>query len=307
MNLDYLKAFAAAARHRNITKAALELRTSQPSLSKQLKKLEETYNVKLLQRSGMGVEPTSDGMEFLAFTETILKQLQMLERRFSSRLNQPRISRLRVGSGYALSGSILPKLLAKFEKQHTHIEIDLRSNTPSMLEQMLAKGTLDIAVSSASPTAAELIGEPFMRLKVIAIAAKGYRLPSAREMQLRDLEKLPLIIGLNPGGITETLLRQMREQGGKPRILMRCDSREAIKNALSKKLGVGILYEHLVKDGLTRGVFKRVPIPGLPAESVIYVVYNRTRPLSASAAAFLDVLRKHSRIPQRVSSSGTMK
>ena len=116
MNLDYLKAFAAAARHRNITKAAIELRTSQPSLSKQLKKLEETYNVKLLQRSGMGVEPTSDGMEFLAFTETILKQLQMLERRFSSRLNQPRISRLRVGSGYALSGSILPKLLAKFEK-----------------------------------------------------------------------------------------------------------------------------------------------------------------------------------------------
>lgn len=113
--------------------------------------------------------------------------------------------------------------------------------------------------------------------------------------------------GLNPGGITETLLKQMREQGAKPRILMRCDSPEAIKTAVSKKLGVGILYEHLVKDGLTRGVFKRFPIPGLPAESLTYVVYNKSRPLSASAAAFLNVLRKHYRIPQQVPGSDTMK
>lgn len=309
MNMDYLKAFAAAARHRNITKAALELRTSQPSLSKQLKKLEQTYNVKLLQRSGMGVEPTSDGMEFLTFTESILKQLQMLERRFSKPLNRGRMSRLRVGSGYALSGSILPKLLAEFEKQHAQVEVDLISNTPNVLEQMLVKGTLDIAVNSVSPSAAELIGEPFMRLKVIAIAAKAYRLPSAREMSLGARKKLPLIMrkGLNPGGITETLLKQMREQGAKPRILMRCDSPEAIKTAVSKKLGAGILYEHLVKDGLTRGVFKRFPIPGLPAESLTYVVYNKSRPLSASAAAFLNVLRKHYRIPQQVPGSDTMK
>jgi DNA-binding transcriptional LysR family regulator len=300
MNLDYLKAFASAARHRNITKAAQELRTSQPSLSKQLKKLEETYNVRLFQRSGMGVEPTSEGMEFLKSTEIILEQLQMLERRFSKRLNQGRISRLRVGSGYALSASILPKLLALFERRHPHVEVDLRSNTHVVLEQMLVKGTLDIAVNSASPAAAELAGEPCMRLRIIAVAAKGYPLPSARQLKSGGIEKVPLIIRsrLHPGGIAETLLRQMREQGQNPRVLMRCDSPEAIKTAVSRKLGVGILYEDSVKDGLTRGVFKRVSIPGLPAEAQIYVVYNKTQPLSTSAAAFLDVLRKHCRVPE---------
>jgi DNA-binding transcriptional LysR family regulator len=308
MNLDYLKAFASAARHRNITKAAQELRTSQPSLSKQLKKLEETYNVKLFQRSGMGVEPTSEGMEFLKSTEIILEQLQTLERRFSTPLNRGTIRRLRVGSGYAVAGSILPKLLAQFERQHADVEVHLRSNTHVVLEQMLVKGTLDIAVSSTSPIAAELAGEPCMRLRIIAVAAKGYPLPSARELKLRGIEKLRLIIRnrLHPGGIAETLLRQMREQGQKPRVLMRCDSPEAIKTAVSRKLGVGILYEDSVKDGLTRGVFKRVSIPGLPAEAQIYVVYNKTRPLSASAAAFLDVLRTHCRVPQEVPSSGTL-
>ncbi len=144
-----------------------------------------------------------------------------------------------------------------------------------------------------------------MRLRIIALAAKNYPVPSARELKLRGMEQLPLIIRsrLHPGGIAETLLRQMREQGQKPRVIMRCDSPEAIKIAVSRKLGVGILYEDSVKDGLTRGVFKRVPIPGLPEEAQIYVVYNKTRPLSASAAAFLNVIRKHCRIPQQVPTS----
>ena len=121
-------------------------------------------------------------------------------------------------------------------------------------------------------------------------------------MKLRGIEQLPLIIRsrLRPGGFAETLLRQMREQGQKPRVLMRCDSPEAIKTAVSRKLGVGILYEDFVKDGLTRGVFKRVSIPGLPAEAQIYVVYNKTRPLSASAAAFLNVIQKHCRTPHQL-------
>jgi DNA-binding transcriptional LysR family regulator len=170
---------------------------------------------------------------------------------------------------------------------------------------MLVKGALDIAVHSASPTAAELSGEPWMRLKIIAVAAKDYPVPSARELRLRGVGQLPLITRsrLLPGGIIETLLRQMREQGQKPRVIMQCDSPEAIKAAVSRKLGVGILYEATVKDGLTRGVFKRVPIAGLPAEAQIYVMHHKTRPLSASAAAFLNVIRKHCRTAQPVRTS----
>jgi DNA-binding transcriptional LysR family regulator len=271
MNLEYLKALAAAAQHRNITKAAQELRTSQPSLSKQLKKLEEIYNTKLLVRSGMGVELTQDGIEFLKFAEAILEQLQMLECRFQKRTNSAHIERLRVGAGYALSASILPMLLGEFKKEYSHVEVDLRSNTTVMLEHMLIKGNLDIVVSSIAPDASELTAEPCMRLKVIAVAAKGYSLPNARKLKLGGIEQLPLIIRSGPirRGISERLLKELQEQGHKPKILMRCDSPEAIKTAVSKKLGVGILYENIVKDALTRGEFKRVPLPGFPRSAVI--------------------------------------
>ena len=106
-----------------------------------------------------------------------------------------------MGSGYALAGTILLKLLARFERQHAEVEVHLRSNTHVVLEQMLVKGTLDIAVNSASPTIADLAGEPCMRLKVIAVAAHDYPVPSPREMKLRGVEQIPLIIRsrLRPG------------------------------------------------------------------------------------------------------------
>ena len=73
---------------------------------------------------------------------------------------------------------------------------------------------------------------------------------------------------------------------------MRCDSPEAIKTAVSKKLGVGILYEDAVKECLAGGVFKKLRISGLSMEGNSYIVYYKQRPLSSNAEVFLNLLRQ---------------
>jgi DNA-binding transcriptional LysR family regulator len=300
MELQQLKAFVAAARDRNITKAARELHTSQPALSKQLKKLEQSYNVKLLVRSGMGVDLTQDGVEFLQYVEPILEGMEELERRFSKRPKASPPTPLRVGGGHAISAIVLPPLLGRFKKEHPQVEVVLRSNTSSTLEQMLIKGSLDLMVTTIAPNSTELIAEPCMRMKIVAVVAKGYSLPNPKVLTLRDVEKLPLIIrcGSDGRGMTQGFFRKLRDQGLKPNILLRCDSPEAIKTAVLKKLGVGILYEDVVKEGLAQKSFKRVRIADLVTESQAYVVYHKQRPFSGSAEAFLDLLRKHCRSTQ---------
>ena len=300
MEFQQLKAFAVAARHRNITKAAGELHTSQPALSKQLKKLEDTYNVKLLIRSGFGVDLTRDGIEFLSYVEPILQHMDNLERRFLKRRNVNFTSPLSIGGGYTLSASVLPQLVGKFKKEHPNVEVVLRSNGSGTLEQMLLKGTLDLALTSMAPESAELITEPCMRMKIIAVVANDYTLPKHQVLTVKDLQKLPLIIRSNPDrrGMTEAFLRKLRDQGVKPKILMRCDSPEAIKTAVLKKLGVGILYQDIVKDGLAKRLFKRVRIADFPWETQSYIAYYKHRPLSASAEAFLKILRERCRSPQ---------
>jgi len=57
-------------------------------------------------------------------------------------------------------------------------------------------------------------------------------------------------------------------------------------------LGVGILYQDVLKQPTTRGLFKQLRVSGLPIEGKSYIVYHKQRPLSPSAEAFLKLLRE---------------
>jgi len=62
LSLDLLRAFEAAARHRSFTAAAMELGTTQPAVSQQIKRLEEQLAVRLFDRIYRGIELTDAGM-----------------------------------------------------------------------------------------------------------------------------------------------------------------------------------------------------------------------------------------------------
>jgi DNA-binding transcriptional LysR family regulator len=287
-------AFATVASHLNITKAAQELRMSQPSLSKLLKGLEENYKITLFTRTGKGIELTDDGVEFLKYVEPILEHVQILEERFSTKQERKKATPLRVGGTYALSSSILSSLLAIFKKRFPDVEIVLRSNTAGILEQMILKGQLDIVLTSILPRSSELTTEFCVPLRLVAFAAKSYPIAKERKLSLADLEKIPLIIrdDGNRHGTTEISLLKLRSLGYRPNIVMRCESPEAIKTAVSKKLGVGILYYDTVKDAFAQELFKQIHVSGLSLEGKTYIMWHKRRSLSSSGEAFLKLLRE---------------
>jgi DNA-binding transcriptional LysR family regulator len=62
--------------------------------------------------------------------------------------------------------------------------------------------------------------------------------------------------------------------------------------AVRKKLGVGILYEDVLRETNARGSFKQLRILGLSMEGKTYIIYHKERPLSASAEAFVGLVRE---------------
>jgi DNA-binding transcriptional LysR family regulator len=292
MTFLQFEAFDAVARHMNITKAAQQLHTSQPSLSRHLKALERNYKVRLFTRNGKGIELTKEGAEFLTYIEPILAQLNKIERRFLKQ--QERKATLIVGATYALSVTFLPSLIALFKRYQPNVDVVLRSNTSSSLEQLLLRGEIELALTSAAPRRAEILAQPCVPLQLIAFAAKGYPLPKRNQLSLADLEKIPLIIrdDGNRRGTTETLLLKLQDLGYRPNIFIRCESPDAIKTAVNKKLGVGILIEDLLRQDLARGLFKTVHIQGICMEANTYVFYHKQRSLSPCAEIFLKLLRQ---------------
>jgi DNA-binding transcriptional LysR family regulator len=89
---------------------------------------------------------------------------------------------------------------------------------------------------------------------------RRYPIAQEKQLSLADLETIPLIIRDDGSkhGTTETLLLKLRSLGHRPNIVMRCESPQAIKTAVSKKLGVGILYQDVLKQPTARGLFKQL-------------------------------------------------
>jgi DNA-binding MarR family transcriptional regulator len=135
VTLNQFSFFAAAARHRNLTKASAELRVSQPSVSQQLKQLEERYGVKIYRRVSKGVEITEAGQGLLRMIIPILEQVARVEAGFkkTAAANAPEL--LAVGGTYSASAILLPRLLACLGKRHPKAELELQTNTSDQLER----------------------------------------------------------------------------------------------------------------------------------------------------------------------------
>ncbi|MBI4527601.1 MAG: hypothetical protein HY695_27715, partial [Deltaproteobacteria bacterium] len=265
--------------------------------------LQDEYGAKLYCRldSG-GISLTEEGQAFVRHVNVFLAETPFLKKRTNDGSVAQRSKPLIVGASYGLSSPLLPSLLALFKKSHPDVRVTLRTHSTRHLEQLIVKRRIDLAVIPRAPVSAHIMAEPYVALEVACIAAPDY--PIKRDLSLPDLAATHLIIRSEQGAwsTTEIILRKLREEGYKPNIAMRCDSPEAVKTSVRKRLGVGILFRDAVKASLKRGDFKTLRIPWLEPARTSFIIYSKDRLLSANAEAFLNFLRRSKEKKERIKS-----
>ena len=115
MNLRDLRYLVAVAEHRHFGRAAESCFVSQPTLSTQLKKLEETLGVVLLERSNRRVMLTPEGEQIVKQTQRILIEVNSLTT-LSEQLRDPMGGDLRVGIIPTMAPYLLPKVLPRLRE-----------------------------------------------------------------------------------------------------------------------------------------------------------------------------------------------
>src|SRR5258706_10890531 len=106
MELRDIEYFAVLAEHRHFGRAAAALGISQPALSKSLRRLESVLEVKLVQRTGKGVELTAEGSALQLRVNELRSSLQSVSREIKE-IGDGRVGSLRVGVGGAISEKFL--------------------------------------------------------------------------------------------------------------------------------------------------------------------------------------------------------
>ena len=195
MTLQELRYLVAVAEEGQVARAAARCHVGQPTLSTQLKKLEDTLGVQLFERGPRGLKPTAAGAPIIAQARVVLEEAAKL-RTLARATQDPMTGPLRLGAIPTLGPYLLPHLLPVIRKTYPQLRLLLSEHLTAALLDALHGHTLDAALL-ALPVAhqgletMELFREPFE----LALPA-GHRLAKKKRVQPQDLadENLLLLV-----------------------------------------------------------------------------------------------------------------
>src|SRR6266481_6331681 len=289
MTLHQLKIFECVVKHRNITRASVALHISQPSVSQQLKLLEEEFGSKFLIRLNQGVELTPEGEEFFNGIRPLLAEAENLEKRFKSSPKANDTAPLIVGGSRNVSVKTLPRLLMALKERHPSLQFILETDRSLAIEKRLLASEFEIALITNPSHRAEIVYEPYEEMELVAFCLPSNPL-ARKKLTLKELVECPLV--LRGGGKLEKVLMNL---GYKMNVALQCEASISVKAAVRMGMGVGILYGNAVASQVAKGTLRLINVPELKQMGIqSFVIFDKRKPLAPMAQEFLQILHEKS-------------
>ncbi|RJL33400.1 LysR family transcriptional regulator [Bailinhaonella thermotolerans] len=289
MQLQQLAYFVAVAESRHFTQAAERMRVAQPSLSKQIKALEQELGAPLFSRARGNIALTPAGEALLPLARRILADTETARREVQE-LAGLRRGRLRLGATPSLCAGLLADALADYRRDYPGIEILVEEGGSRDLVRDLARGQLDLAllIMPLHSTDPALVTEEILRENlVVADTGPAPRRPYAR---IEDLRDRPVVMFRRGYDLREATLQACRQAGFEPRFSVEGGEMDAVLRFVEAGLGIAVVPS-MVLDGRPRLRGTPLAPPGL--ERRIALAHRKDVEPPHAARAFRATLLGH--------------
>src|SRR3989449_1276636 len=290
MTLRQLRTFKAVADLSSFSLAAQQLRLSQPSVSYQVKELEEAIGMPLLDRLGKRVQLTQAGSILYAYAR---RTLDVLDEAALALEEMRGIKRgtLRVGASTTVGIYLLPAALGAFKREHPGLVISLEIGTRERVQEQVLNSELDLAVVGPALKDPELAVIPFLSDELVVIAPTGHPLTGKRGLTLKQLAGEPFVMREAASGSRWSLEKAARKAGARLNVAMELGSNGAIKHAVESGLGLAVISRYACALELSSGRLVELDVRGFPIRRDWHIVHLRRRRLPASVQAFIAFLK----------------
>lgn len=236
--LDLLRTFLWVAERGGVSRAAETLGRSQPAISLQLKRLEQLAGGPILKLLGRQWAMTERGEILAAYARQMLK----LNDEALDRLLRPKVSgKVRIGIPNDYADTFLSRILAGFGELHEAVSLEVTCELSINLLDLLKRDLLDLALAIPDgPTALESLAQ--WPERIVWVGAPG--------LKLSPDQPLPLVLYPEGCGYRRRLLKALEAKGRAWRILYSSASLVSLQAALLAGLGVTVLAEQVVPQGL---------------------------------------------------------
>ena len=290
LNLHQLEIFLCIARERSFSRAAERLRISQPSVSIQIRNLEDSLEVKLFERLGRRVYLTREGKVVLEHAKKISAIVSGLQKEIKG-LRGIRRGQLSAGCSRVPSATLVPLAVAQFKAQYPETEISIKTGRSHEVERWVVENEVDLGVIEGDPAGTLLTKEPWYEDELVLVVSPRSHLLKRRRLFVKEVLEKPFLIQ-SPGIRPTFIERVFAEKGMFIRNRITVGSREAVKTAVAAGCGVSIMPKSLIDTERRAGVLRAKKIHDLDVRYPVNLIYRRDKQLSQSALAFAKLLKK---------------
>lgn len=290
MELRHLRYFITVAEELNFSKAALKLYTAQPSLSQQIKDLEENVGVKLLHRTKRKVELTEEGAVFLEQARLTLAQADKAVA-MARQVSKAKQQMLRIGFVPVAEMKVFPYVLPNLRVQNPDLKIELLSLNNNEQMRLIKKGELDITFTRQNFQNDEIESQFVLREPLIFILPKDHPLTKYERIPVKALDGIDFIIPAAEESLTlhNLILDFAKQNGIEFNIIQKADNILFNINSIGIGLGCTILPGYIAPLMMENTVIRplSVELPFLD----LYVSYRKDTAL-VTAHKFIELLTK---------------
>ena len=297
-SLHQLKVFLTVAQVRSVTKAAEALHLTQPAVSIQLKKLQEQFDLPLIEVIGRKVHITEFGKEIALASERILQEVQEIKNKTlaykGALVGQLNVSVVSTGK------YVMPYFMADFLKKYPEVELKMDVTNKTRVVESLEKNEVDFALVSVLPKHLQVLRIELMKNELYLVTKheeEGEPLAKPKDL----LTSAPFIYREQGSATRQAMERFISSRDIAVSRVMELTSNEAVKQAVLAGLGTSVMPLIGIKTELRDRDLRIVPTQGLPVTThwnLIWLKGKRFNPVTSAYVNFIEankdqIIHKH--------------
>jgi DNA-binding transcriptional LysR family regulator len=293
MELRQLRYLLAIAEEGQFTAAAAREHVAQPALSKQIRRLEAEVDARLFRRGPKGSVLTPAGELLAERARRALAEIEAAEEELAD-LAGLRAGRVSIGAMQTLGPFDLTALLARFHERYPDIELVVREELSTGLEELLHSDQIDLAFLSLTDHSS-VKGLELQELgteELAAVLPPGHPCESRQRLPFSALRDDGFISFSEGAALREMLFEAAAAAGFRPRILVESTEIPRIRTMVSRGLGVALLPLTDVEAPGPPVVVKRLTGPTITRD--VTLAWRSSRRLPPAARTFLELARSSS-------------
>ena len=291
MNLRQLEAFYLVVKKGSCTKAAEELNVTQPAVTIQVKSLEKSLNLKLIQHFGERIQLSEAGELLYQYAEKIFGLAEEAAEKMRD-FKQLAKGTLRIGTTKNYARYIMPSLLTTFQARFPDIRVILDEGNSEDMARSVLDMKNEMAFISQVNFDRRLKSIFFSTVEFVLVAPPQHRFSQRENISFRELNGEPVVLREKGSGSRAAILRRFDKYGIKPSVIIEAGSLDFIVRYVKQGKGISFMFEPDIKEELEKGILKVIPIEEGNILFFADIVYHCEQPLSPPAQALLKIVEE---------------